>query len=65
MTACTHQRTESCEQHDDDMHCAGWSCPDCGQQGVGDCHPQAWCRADFCGADPSRAEATTVGTVRG
>ena len=57
MSGCMHARIESCEQHEDDMHCAGWVCADCGQQGVGDCHPQAWCRPDFCGAEPVRIRA--------
>ena len=65
MTACMHPRTESYEQHEDDMHCAGWICTDCGQRGVGDCHPLSWCRPDFCGAEPARAEVPTLSTVSG
>ena len=65
MIACGHTRTEACEQHEDDMHCAGWVCLDCGQRGVGDCHPQAWCRPDFCGAEPVRAEVPILGTIGG
>jgi len=65
MTDCIHARIEACEQHEDDMHCAGWVCADCGQQGVGDCHPLTWCRPDFCGAEPVRAEMLALSTLSG
>jgi hypothetical protein len=65
MTGCVHARFEACEQHDDDMHCAGWICVDCGQRGVGECHHRSWCRLDFCGAEPIQIEMLTPGAVEG
>jgi hypothetical protein len=56
MTDCRHTRIESCEQHDDDMHCSGWRCSDCDQEIVGECHHRTWCRPDFCGAEPIRLD---------
>lgn len=64
MASCMHTRIESCEQHDDDMHGAGWLCLDCGQEGVGDYHHRTWCRPDFCGDEPLVIEAITVATSR-
>ena len=65
MSRCMHVRIECREQHEDDMHCAGWVCVDCGQRGVGDCHPLIWCCLDFCGAEPVQAEVPTLSAVRG
>ena len=65
MTACVHAQIEPCEQHDDDMHCVGWACIDCGQLGIGECHHRSWCRPDFCGAEPILADAPALGAVEG
>jgi hypothetical protein len=65
MTACTHTRIEDREQHDDDMHCAGWTCVDCGHEGIGECHHRSWCRSDFCGVEPAPVEVRVQGAVGG
>jgi hypothetical protein len=65
MTACMHARIEDYEQHEDDMHCAGWICVDCGHEGVGECHHRSWCDPDFCGDEPVPVEVATLGAVGG
>lgn len=65
MISCTHARIEACDRHQDDMHCTGWVCEDCGREGLGECHHRSWCRPDFCGVEPLRDEALAVGTTGG
>ena len=65
MNACEHTRIEACDEHDDDMHCVGWICVDCGHQGLGECHHRSWCRSDFCGDERVSVGIVSLGVIRG
>jgi hypothetical protein len=54
--SCIHEQIDVSNEWHDDMHCEGWNCRTCDSYIHGECHPQSWCRDDFCGANRTSLE---------